>query len=480
MEPGEDPLPLAAERLALSSRGDIVTLEAWSDTRNLSRRVLGIKFERRGRLELTVAHFGGRRGALVLVDLADPSNRDAERRGARLKYRERFRTSLARQFPEWRLVELTTEADLQHSLSPNFPRAFLRKGTAGLAAIGAAEDSGSPEAALSFGLIWLDYLRRRETGIRVQALVIFVPAGTEATTCHRVRYLNPKAAPCLVFAHDPTGQEQAVDPAEYTNFDTRLDPRRQSLAGSPLEILEWVESIAGVPGVERRELADGSVALAVRGLEFARASGTTLNFGLDERIEARSPSHLKEIERLARGLARMRCADASDRLNPLYLQHPEAWLESQVRASIESLDATLYPEPVYGQVPQFAAGERSVMDLLAVDRSGRLTVIEVKADQDIHLPLQALDYWMRVKWHLDRGEFSGSGYFPGIPLANTPPRLILVAPALEYHPSNATLLQYLAPEIPVERVGIGIEWRREFKVMFRVPSAPCPQQSSAK
>ena len=58
------------------------------------------------------------------------------------------------------------------------------------------------------------------------------------------------------------------------------------------------------------------------------------------------------------------------------------------------------PKPVYGQVPQFAAGERGVIDLLAADRDGRLAVIELKAGQDIHLPLQALDYWMRVKWHL--------------------------------------------------------------------------------
>jgi hypothetical protein len=49
-----------------------------------------------------------------------------------------------------------------------------------------------------------------------------------------------------------------------------------------------------------------------------------------------------------------------------------------------------------------------------VDYSGRLAVLELKASQDIHLPLQALDYWIRVKWHLDRDEFSSHGYFPGV------------------------------------------------------------------
>jgi hypothetical protein len=170
----------------------------------------------------------------------------------------------------------------------------------------------------------------------------------------------------------------------------------------------------------------------------------------------------------------MRGASAPDRMNPLFLRYPEAWLESQVRAGIERIDATLLPSPLYGQVPEFAAGERTVIDLLAADREGRLAVIEVKAGQDIHLPLQALDYWMRVKWHLDRGEFAGRGYFPGLSLANRAPRLLLVAPALDYHPSNQTVLGYFSPEVGIERVGIGVEWRKELRVMFQVGSNRLP------
>ncbi len=85
MEAGDDPLPIAADRFALECRGDLVRVECWSETRNLVRRVRGLRLERRGRLELEVEHFGGRGGTLTLLDLADPSNRDADRRGARLK-----------------------------------------------------------------------------------------------------------------------------------------------------------------------------------------------------------------------------------------------------------------------------------------------------------------------------------------------------------------------------------------------------------
>ena len=470
MEAGDDPLPIASDTFALNARGGIFTIECWSSTRNLVRRVRGIQLEKRGRLELEVERFGARTGTVTLLDLADPSNRTADRQGARLKYREQFRISLRRQFPDWRIAELTTAPDLHHSLSPSYPRALLRKGNAALAAIGAAEDALSPEGVLSFGLIWLDYLRRREMRLQVEGLAIIVPAGAQAVTCHRVRYLRPDAARYLVFVHHH-GQEDLVNPGDYTNFETRLDPCRQSLSGSGTQLAQWVDALAALDSVERRDRADGSVSLAVNGLEFARATGDELLFGIDHK-HAAGQNHLEEIAQLAAGLARMRGPDAADRMNPLYKRHPEAWLESQARGNIERLDATLYPSPVYGQVPQFAGGERSVIDLLAADREGRLAVMELKADQDIHLPLQALDYWMRVKWHLDRGEFAGRGYFPGIPLVNWAPKLLLVAPALEFHPTNETLLRYLSPEIRAERLGVGLEWKRDIRVMFRTPTTP--------
>jgi hypothetical protein len=466
IEPGDDPIPIHPDSFALADRGAFVTIECWSATRNLVRRVRSVEQERRGRLDLEVERFPRSTGTLTIADLAHPASRDAGRRGSRLKYRERFRRSLHRQFPEWRIAELSSEPDLHHSLSPSFPRAFLRKGSSGLAAIGAAEDSLSPEGALSFGIIWLDYLRQRETRVSIGSLAIFVPPAAAATTCHRVRYLDANLAEYRVFVNDPSGQEDAVDPREYSNFDTRLDP----LAAVPedSEIAAWVGRLSKIDGVERRDHA-GAVSLAVHGLEFARVSGSGLRFGIDQQQTA-AAAHLGEIEELARGLQRMRSPSAPDLSNPLYARHPEAWLESQVRREIEQIDATLSRAPVYGQVPQFAGGERTVIDLLAVDRDARLAVIEIKADQDIHLPLQALDYWMRVKWHLDRGEFAGRGYFPGVELARRAPRLFLVAPALDYHPSNEIVLRYISPEVKAERIGVGVEWRKELRVMFRVTS----------
>jgi len=238
--------------------------------------------------------------------------------------------------------------------------------------------------------------------------------------------------------------------------------------------MEVWDELASQPGVERIARHDGRISLRVHGLEFAELSGAGLLFGLRER-HAADASHAAEIARLACELHRARSPEAGDRQHPLYRQFPEAWLESQVRAQIETVDATLRPDPVYGQVPALAGGERGVLDLLAVDRSGRLAVIELKATADLHLPLQALDYWIRVKWHLDRGEFPGYGYFPGLELRPDPPRLLLVSPCLEFHPTTETLLSYFSPAIEVERIGLAVEWRKGLEVMFRLSGAERPR-----
>ncbi|HSW49174.1 MAG TPA: hypothetical protein VLH09_03320, partial [Bryobacteraceae bacterium] len=248
------------------------------------------------------------------------------------------------------------------------------------------------------------------------------------------------------------------------------EPFRDAARNLAAPILQWIERLALVPHVEQVARPGGAVSLRVRGLEFARAEGNQLRFGVTESILA-GETDLVRIERLARELARLRSPEAPDRENPLYRTHAECWLESQLRRHLEDLEPSLLPSPVYGQVPAFAAGERGVLDLLAVERTGRLTVLEVKASQDLHLPLQALDYWLRVKWHLEREEFRSRGYFPGIELKQEAPRLLLIAPSLEFHPTTETILRYFSPAVPAERVGLGVEWRRGLKVAFRQSGA---------
>jgi hypothetical protein len=414
-EPGEEWLAITPENFVLEARGECAQLQAWDQRRNLVRRVTGIESQSRGKLVLKVARFGKVPGTLQLIDRQKAERDNVPLHSARLGFREQFRRFLSRQFPSCKLAELTTEADLEHTLSPAYPRALLRQGASAWAAIGAASDTSHPDGVLTFGLIWLDYLRRREPSLMVQGLVLYLPAGRAKTTCLRLLFLDPAVARYRAFMFDDEGIEEPVDLRDYGNLDTYLEPQR----------------------------------------------------GLGERLSYRVNGLECSDKKRADQLSRFRCADALDRRNPLYLRNPEAWLESQVRSHIQEIDAGLLPAPVYGQVPAFAAADRGVLDLLAVDRRGRLAVIELKASEDVHLPLQALDYWMRVQWHVERREFQAQGYFPAQELINESPRLLLVSPVLDIHPSNEQVLRYLSPRIPVERIGVGLEWRKELKVMYR-------------
>jgi hypothetical protein len=468
LEPGEEILPLTGDNYALEVRGSRLTLQAWDRMRNWTRRITAITQANNARLEMTVERFARREGQMFLLDLSRKSGAEMGKKSGRLVFRERFRLFLRRQFPEWTLVEVTAEANLEFSLSPSFPRACLKHGQHGWAAIACPPD-GDAAAVLTFGLIWLAYLRQREHRVTIEGLAVYVPVGRERAAALRILCLNPSAARIELFPYNEHDDVVRADPHDYGNVDTRLEPCRHP---PPNMVGKW-ERVTSLPGVERITKHDGRVSLRVRGIEFAEMADGQLYFGLNERTPARD-HHADEIARLVEELEHAR-SYAGDREHPLYRQFPEAWLESQARAEIETIDATLRSNPIYGQVPAFAGGERGVLDLLAVDHSGRLAVVELKASADLHLPMQALDYWIRVKWHLDRGEFGANGYFPGIGLRTDAPRLLLVSPALEFHPTTETILGFFTPEVEVERIGLAVEWRKGLRSVFRLRGAERPE-----
>ena len=106
-------------------------------------------------------------------------------------------------------------------------------------------------------------------------------------------------------------------------------------------------------------------------------------------------------------------------------------------------------------------------DVLTVTRSGRLAILEFKATEFLSPPLQAADYWLRIRRHLDQGDQARYGYFPGIELQTAPPIVYLVAPALRFHPASDRLLRMLTPELEIVRVGFAENWRRGMRVVLR-------------
>jgi hypothetical protein len=114
-----------------------------------------------------------------------------------------------------------------------------------------------------------------------------------------------------------------------------------------------------------------------------------------------------------------------------------------------------------------------MLDLLAVNGDGRLAVLELKADEDLHMVLQGLDYWIRVHRAAQCqaadgiNDFTHSGYFPGMRLSQTSPLLYFIAPALRIHPATETVLRHLSREIEWRLIAVGEGWRRSLEVIWR-------------
>jgi hypothetical protein len=346
-----------------------------------------------------------------------------------------------------------------------------------------AELQASVDGALTFALLWLHYCREREAARSVvEGLRLFVPPGRSAVIQARMHYLNRAAIRLELYEFDERAERfESLDLSDQGNIATRLVRCPDSLRVQERFAPSAQRIRAAVPEAEAVVLSSTELGFRLHGLEFARARVATsadsfsrideIVFGSGAHETVLTPQSEALFEELIQRLRELRRADG-DKRHPLWRMQPERWLETKVKRDVAGLDARLDPSCVYAQVPAFAASDRGMIDLLSRTRDGRLAVIELKADEDIHLPLQGLDYWLRVKWHHEREEFQRFGYFvsvDGKPLTLSPaaPLLMLVAPALHIHPASDTILRYLSPEVDWSLIAVDERWREDVKVVFR-------------
>ncbi len=450
-------------------------LHLWSGDRTVVRRVTRIVEVTGDRLRLEVERFGRKRpGRLEIV------RRGWARRPAQLdreSFAERLAGLLIRQFPDETLESLSTAPDLEHSLSGSYARCWLRHGEQAWAVLGAApgENAATIDGSLTFGLIWLDHLRSRGVAPVVAGLRLVLPAGSCRIVAHRLGALGPDVAVELYEWETDEPRARRVDPADKGNIATWLTPRRQTerLLGYVTEADKWIRVLAPdaidfvvVPGTRQ-------VSWRFRGLEFARWSGGEIRLTLGGKPEPISEENREKLKHAVAELMAKRRPDGDHR-DPLYRVARERWLETMVLAEPTCIEPRLDSSQLYEQVPAFSASDRGVLDLLGVTTKGRLAVIELKADEDLQLVFQAVDYWLRVRWHQRQGDFERYGYFAGKTLDVAPPLLYLVAPGLRFHPVSGMLLRYLSPEIPICRIGLNEDWRRELRVIERRWSGLAP------
>jgi hypothetical protein len=502
VEEGKVLFDMRAAKYSLATEHGRCTLQLWSEERNVVRRV-SAAIERgaaRDRmLRLTVQRFGQTRpGSLELLadrDRRTPSTREA----TRVRYLRALERVMLRgggsgeAWGEWTAEGFRTAMDLEKSFGPAYARGSLVHGQQAWAviAVNAEETQATVDGILTLGVLWLAHCRENAGGRRLyRGLRLIVPRGMATLTASRLPWMNADAAQWELWEFDEKTEEmEQRDTADHGNLTTRLvhapneAAARERFAEAAARVMALVpEAMRTV--VEQRIQSGVEMAFRLYGLEFARVrmgyAGQSfhrvqeITFGAGANETPLTEENAGELRELVARLFERREA-GGDKRDALYRMQPERWLESELRRDVSLIDARLDRAHVYTQVPAFAGSDRGMLDLLSVDRDGRLAVIELKADEDLHLALQGLDYWVRVRWHQRQnpdaasglGEFQMHGYFGGVRLAESDPRLYLVAPALRVHPATDVVLRYLSPRVEWELVALDERWRRQVKVVWR-------------
>jgi hypothetical protein len=498
LEDGALTFDLSQARYSISGEHNKCLLHLWSGERNTVRRVLDAEV-RHGTLRLAVQRLGQARPTKLEICRERDRRSPSARRLARAAYEHKLRRAIERHFPGFGIGRLNSGADLERSFGPIYTRGLIRRGQSAFAVLGVNEQEtqASIDATLTFGILWMDLCREKTypstrsgqafsertrhaghpSGLLVEGLMLFVPAGCSSLVRERMANLNRAAAKWRLFEFNERDDSVVeMDCSDRGNMATRLVHATNESAA----LERFAEPIARVqtvlPNSEVGVLSPAEISFRWRGLEFARArmgayavtfrSRQEVVFGVGAEERVLTDSNWPLFVQLLTALREAR-HPYGPRNERLFRMQPERWLESLVMTDVGVIDERLEAESVYSQVPAFSAADRAMIDVLTLTRGGRLAVVELKADEDIHLPLQGLDYWARVGWHHGREEFLKFGYFGGRELSGEGPLLFLVAPALHVHPATDTILRYIAPEIEWEFVGIDERWREGVRVVFR-------------
>lgn len=444
-------------------------LHLWSAQHNLTRRVLAITDQSEERLALAVERFGRTRpDRLEFV-------RVAMERSVRDQSREEFccwvEALCATQFPDEIAESFSIHADLEHSLSGNYVRGVLKSGKSTWAVIAEPEydPSASAGRCLAFALLWLERLRLSFEGKPLAGLRLLLAKESVAPVAHLLAVSNPKLRVEL-YQYDRTREiAEKIEPSSLANLISWLVPLRETqyLLDRAQAQLESIKSLAPSRITLHASVQKQQICLRFRGLSFALWEDGKIFFGAPDAREQLNAGNQLAFKQMLHELEIHRNPLATDVMHSQFRAQPERWLEALVRDDVTRIDPALDPRFAYAQVLANAGGDHGILDVLTVTRSGRLAILELKTTEFLNLPLQAADYWLRIKRHLEQGDIARHGYFPGVELQSAPPIMYLVAPALRFHPATDAILRNLSPQIEIVRVGLAENWRRGLRVVLR-------------
>ena len=274
LEDGAVAFDLGQAKYSISGDYNKCLLHLWSAERNSVRRVLDAEVKN-GILKLAVQRLGQSRPSRLEICRERDRRSPSAKKAARTSYEQKLRRALDRHFPGFAVTRLTTAIDLEKSFGPIYARGALRKGQTAFAILGvnAAETQASIDAALTFGILWLEVCRQSSAGkFLVEGLHLFVPHGCSALVRERMANLNPAAAKWSLFELDERHDALVeIDCTDRGNVATRLVHATNETAARE----RFAESIVRIntilPNCEVAVLSAAELAFRWRGLEFARA-----------------------------------------------------------------------------------------------------------------------------------------------------------------------------------------------------------------
>ena len=272
-EDGAVAFDLGHSKYSISGGYNQCLLHLWSAERNTVRRVLEAEVKN-GTLRLAVQRLGQARPTRLEICRERDRRSPSAKKAARASYEQKLRRTLQRHFPGFTITRLTSGIDLEKSFGPIYARGLLRQDQSACAVLGvnASETQASIDAALTFGILWLEACRQSSAGkFLVEGLHLFVPRGCSALVRERMANLNRAAAKWrrleLDERHDALVE---VDCTDRGNGATRLVHATNECTA----LERFADSIARIrtilPNCEVAVLLRRGTGLA--GLEFARAS----------------------------------------------------------------------------------------------------------------------------------------------------------------------------------------------------------------
>lgn len=452
------------------SYGKLV-LACWGEGWSLSWRIVGGEW-RKEHLRLDCAKGMGRLQVVLTLRRGPPAESAAPSRGG---FADALKALIEAHLPGVAVEQIIRRRDDARHLSGIRPRLILkaRGNTIAAVAVGAGEAQEVIDATLGEGLVWLEELRRR--GRKVGRLALFVPRGKASTIACRLTCVAPADATISLYEVDAAAKTispvRAFEQAELSDNLRRAAQRAKWAHPEPsapetVSLIDRARELA--PEALDLRQRGGWIYLSIRGLNFARISvrKAVVEFGLQPPRKRLTPANHGQFAELIRHLNTRRQAAAENRGDPIFRAQAEGWLESLVRRTVSVIDPALDRRFVYSQMPAYRGEQRTYIDLLAATRSGRLVVMELKVSEDPELPFQGLDYWLRIDWHRRRGDFERRGYFKGLALSDQAPLLYLVAPLFRFHATTKLLAGKIAARVPVFRIGINEDWRKDLRVLL--------------